>query len=171
MQARVDWVLIIFGTQVINKKWPVRPVFPDYLSVSYNYDFTDAKVCNFIKKRLQHKCFSVNIANFLRTPILKNICGRLNRFWNWSYGQLPPRKIAARIIPPWMIAPGQLPQRYFPPWQYSPGNCSRGKLPFGWFVAYIMPLVQMVPRKTSPQENSPKDELHPRYFFPKNQKS
>ena len=26
----------------------------------------------FIKKRLQHKCFSVNIAKFLRTPILKN---------------------------------------------------------------------------------------------------
>ena len=38
MQARVDWVLIIFGTQVIEKKRPVRPVFPDYLSVSYDYD-------------------------------------------------------------------------------------------------------------------------------------
>ena len=37
MQARVDWVLIIFGTQVINKKQLVRPVFPDYLSVSYDY--------------------------------------------------------------------------------------------------------------------------------------
>ena len=30
MQAFVDWVLIIFGTQVINKKPPVRPVYPDY---------------------------------------------------------------------------------------------------------------------------------------------
>ena len=38
MQARVDWVLIISGTQVIKKKRPVRPVFPDYLSVSYDYD-------------------------------------------------------------------------------------------------------------------------------------
>ena len=38
MQACVDWVLITFGTQVINKKRPVRPVFPDYLSVSYDYD-------------------------------------------------------------------------------------------------------------------------------------
>ena len=37
MQGRVDWVLIIFGTQVINKKRPVRPLFPDYLSVSYDY--------------------------------------------------------------------------------------------------------------------------------------
>ena len=29
---------------------------------------------NFIKKRLQHWCISVNIAKFLRKPILKNIC-------------------------------------------------------------------------------------------------
>ena len=40
MQARVDWVLIIFGTQVIKKKRSVRPVFPDYLSVSYDYGKT-----------------------------------------------------------------------------------------------------------------------------------
>ena len=32
---------------------------------------------NLIKKRLQHRCFPVNVANFLRTPILKNICKRL----------------------------------------------------------------------------------------------
>ena len=31
------------------------------------------KACNFIKKRLQHRCFPVNIAKYLRTPILKNI--------------------------------------------------------------------------------------------------
>ena len=35
------------------------------------------KACNFIKKRLQYKCFPVNIADFLRTSILKNICERL----------------------------------------------------------------------------------------------
>ena len=29
---------------------------------------------NFIKKRLQHRCFPVNTAKFLRAPILKNIC-------------------------------------------------------------------------------------------------
>ena len=40
MQARVYWVLIILGTQVIKKKRPVWPVFPDYLSVSYDYGFT-----------------------------------------------------------------------------------------------------------------------------------
>ena len=34
----MDWVLIIFETQVIKKNRPVRPVFPDYLSVSYDCD-------------------------------------------------------------------------------------------------------------------------------------
>ena len=32
------------------------------------------KACNFIKKRLQHRCFPVNIARFLRTA-LQNISG------------------------------------------------------------------------------------------------
>ena len=27
-----------------------------------------------LKKRIWHRCFSVNFAKFLRTPILKNIC-------------------------------------------------------------------------------------------------
>ena len=35
------------------------------------------KAYNFIKKRLQLSCFPLNIAKFLRTPILKNICKRL----------------------------------------------------------------------------------------------
>ena len=35
------------------------------------------KACNFIKKMLQPKCFAVNIAKFVRTSILKNICERL----------------------------------------------------------------------------------------------
>ena len=35
------------------------------------------KAYNFIKKRLRHRCFPVNIAKFLSTPILKNICKRL----------------------------------------------------------------------------------------------
>ena len=35
------------------------------------------KTCIFIKKTLQQKCFPVNIAKFLKAPILKNICERL----------------------------------------------------------------------------------------------
>ena len=32
------------------------------------------QACNFIKKRLLHRCFPVKYMEFLRTPILKNIC-------------------------------------------------------------------------------------------------
>ena len=39
MQDGMDWVLKILGTQAIKKKRSVRPVFPDYLSVSYDYAF------------------------------------------------------------------------------------------------------------------------------------
>ena len=35
------------------------------------------KASSFIKKRLQHSCFPLNIAKFLRTPTLKNIYKRL----------------------------------------------------------------------------------------------
>ena len=33
--------------------------------------------CNFVKKRLQHKCFLVNFAKILRTSSLQNTSGRL----------------------------------------------------------------------------------------------
>ena len=33
--------------------------------------------CNSTKKTLQHRCFPVNFAKVLRTPILENICQRL----------------------------------------------------------------------------------------------
>ena len=33
--------------------------------------------CNFVKKRLQHRCFLVKLAKLLRTSIFKNICERL----------------------------------------------------------------------------------------------
>ena len=51
MQARVDWVLIISGTQVIKEKWSFRPVFPDYLSFTFN---------------------SVNIVNFDKSSMFLN---------------------------------------------------------------------------------------------------
>ena len=35
------------------------------------------EACNFVKKRLQRRCFPVKFAKPLRTPILKNICERL----------------------------------------------------------------------------------------------
>ena len=35
------------------------------------------EACNFIKKRLQYKCFSVKFVKFLRNPVSKNSCERL----------------------------------------------------------------------------------------------
>ena len=34
-------------------------------------------IYNFLKKRLQHRCFPVNIATFLKTLILMKICEQL----------------------------------------------------------------------------------------------
>ena len=38
---------------------------------------TGLQICNFIKKRFQHRCFSVNIAKFLNTLTLTKIGERL----------------------------------------------------------------------------------------------
>ena len=46
------------------------------------------KDCNFIKKRLQPRCFLVNIAKFLRTAILKNISERLPLIFNKNFNQI-----------------------------------------------------------------------------------
>ena len=50
--------------------------------------FIDLSACNFIKKRFQHTCFPVNIARFLRTPTLKNICERLPLTLKYQYKRL-----------------------------------------------------------------------------------
>ena len=39
--------------------------------------FAGLQACNFIKKRLQHRCFPAKFTKFLRIPILKNICQQL----------------------------------------------------------------------------------------------
>ena len=49
------------------------------------------QACNFIKKRLQHRCFSVNIVKFLRTFILKNICAR-------PLLKIPERPYSKRVL-------------------------------------------------------------------------
>ena len=67
MQARVDWVLIIFGTQVIKKKWPVRPMFPDYFSVSYEYSL-NFRVLSIVLKnqqQLNNSCIDKNNESIL----------------------------------------------------------------------------------------------------------
>ena len=78
MQARVDWVLIIFGTQVIKKKRPVRPVFPDYLSVSYDYALI---------------VFSSLRLNF------SSLCYEKNHYFEKLKGQLYSLKKLSKILP------------------------------------------------------------------------
>ena len=63
----MDWVLIIFGTQVIKKKRPVRPVFPDYLSVSYDYYLT---VNGYVKKFMRGIIYRLEI-NLMRESSYK----------------------------------------------------------------------------------------------------
>ena len=42
--------------------------------------YVGLKTCNFIKRRLQHKCFPVKSVRFLRAPFLQKISG--GHFWN-----------------------------------------------------------------------------------------
>ena len=45
------------------------------LDVSFLINVVGLKACNFIKKRLQHRFFLINIAKFLRTVFLQNTSG------------------------------------------------------------------------------------------------
>ena len=63
MQACVDWVLIIFGTQVIKKKRPVRPVFPDYLFVFMTMVNTKTR----LTQKLSFGFANLNMSNY--TPL------------------------------------------------------------------------------------------------------
>ena len=69
-----------------------------------------------------------------------------------------PEDICRQVNCPQMIVPGMI----------APGL----SLPFGRFVAYIVvSWTNGTAEPLPPEENSPKDKLHLRYFFPKNQKS
>ena len=46
------------------------------------------KDCDFVKKKLQPRCFLVNIAKFLRTAILKNISERLPLIFKKNFNQI-----------------------------------------------------------------------------------
>ena len=72
MQARVDWVLIILGTQVIKKKRLVRPVFPNYLFVSYDYAETYSQPSQTSRMELFSKTVNVihQSTNFAKFSIL-----------------------------------------------------------------------------------------------------
>ena len=56
------------------------------------------RACNFIKKRLEHKCFPVKFAKFLRTPILRKICKRLLLYFSGIF-----ESWRIEIIEMWLI--------------------------------------------------------------------
>ena len=47
-----------------------------YMCSSLSNTMAGLQACNFIKKRLQCRCFPANIAKLLRTSVLKNTCER-----------------------------------------------------------------------------------------------
>ena len=69
------WLLLVIAVCQVHYKNPVMQFCKRIHGFLQQYPC--CKLCNFVKKRLQHSCFLVNIAKFLRTPILKNFCERL----------------------------------------------------------------------------------------------
>ena len=62
----------VFYKKAVLKKFCNIPSKTPVLESLFN-KIEDLQVCNFIKKRLQHRWFPVNIAKLLRKPISKNI--------------------------------------------------------------------------------------------------
>ena len=58
----------------------------------------DPQACNFIKKRLHHSCFPVNIVNFLKTPFSQNTSGRLLLFFLAVTAIAPARDFHSKLI-------------------------------------------------------------------------
>ena len=58
-----------------------------YQSLFFN-KVADLRPVTFLKKRLRHRCFPVNFANFLRTPIfIEHLWWMLLIFQNWAYNK------------------------------------------------------------------------------------
>ena len=73
MQAPVDWVQIFFGIQFIKKQRPVLPVFPDYLSVSYDYEETN-QTCPSLKisQSTLYKAHVIEMTKACIVPFMKS---------------------------------------------------------------------------------------------------
>ena len=63
--------------------------FFNLLWIDFNTENCLLKACNFIKKKLQHKCFPVKFAKFLIVSILKNICEGLLLYYHEKSDILP----------------------------------------------------------------------------------
>ena len=63
--------------------------FFNLLRIDFSTENCLLKSCNFIKKKLQRKCFPVKFAKFLRASILKNICEGLLLYYHEKSDILP----------------------------------------------------------------------------------
>ena len=55
-----------------------------YVRVSFLIKLQASGLQLYLKRRLWHRCFTVNVAKFLRTPFLQNSSGRLEKFFKNS---------------------------------------------------------------------------------------
>ena len=58
--------------QMIQSRSTTAVYFPKQSNLKLYISWRSLKVCNFIKKSLQHRCFSVTNTKFLRTPFLES---------------------------------------------------------------------------------------------------
>ena len=66
------------------------------------------QACNFIKKRLWHRCFTVNFAKCLRTPFLQNTSGQLLLFRVNRVSDYYAKSIYIKVFQ-WGLQPGTSP--------------------------------------------------------------
>ena len=68
----------VAGIEACNfiKKTPAQVFFCEHSKILRTAVFIGLRPATLLKKRLWHRCFSVNFATYLRAPILKNICKR-----------------------------------------------------------------------------------------------
>ena len=76
--AFISLNLLIFTLNTVNYLFKMQKIFFSTLFSYWVCQFTEAaKTCNFNKKRLWHRCFTLNFAKFLRTPFSQNSFWRL----------------------------------------------------------------------------------------------
>ena len=71
------------------------------------------QACNFIQKRLKHRCFPLNFAKFLRTLILKNICEQLLFYQNSDWFVSPEFSLSYKDLLSKMFKIGKKKFKFF----------------------------------------------------------
>ena len=77
LKSNRRYIFFLKSTEAVAQRCSVKNLFIEISQNSYQntcvrvsfFIKLQASICNFIKKRLWHRCFPVNFAKFLRTPI------------------------------------------------------------------------------------------------------